>query len=243
VRSATLLHTADVHLGISCLGPEGFEERAFARTIDLAIEADVDTILIAGDLFDHARVADDLLTWTAQQLQRAQRPVVLLVGNHDALHEGSVYHRFHISEGNSQVVLLDDPKGSLVDVPGSNIVVWGRAMVDHDPRFRPLVGTPGKPPGRWGVIAAHGLAFPDDRPNHHASPITHAELVATGWDYVALGHHHGYRVVRDTPIPAVYPGATATSRRGEAGVVLVEFRAQLGAAFEWVKLPRDRNDL
>jgi DNA repair exonuclease SbcCD nuclease subunit len=227
-------------MGISCLGTEGFEERAFGRMIDLAIEADVDVVLIAGDLFDHARVDDDLLAWTATQLERAARPVVVLVGNHDSLHESSVHHRFRVAEPCSNVFLLDQPAGSMVEIPESDIVVGGRAMVDHDRGFRPLAGVPERPEGRWGVIAAHGLAYPDDRPNHHGSPISHAELAGTGWDYVALGHHHGHRVVREAPTPAVYPGATATARRGEAGVVLVEFGCGSGesaVAFEWVAIP------
>lgn len=236
MRPARLLHTADVHLGVSGAGPDGFEERAFARAIDLAIKADVDGLLIAGDLFDHARVPDELLDWTARQLDRAGRPVVLLVGNHDTLHEASVHHRFRAPERCAQVMLLDDPDGSIVEVPGTDVVVWGRAMIEHEPGFRPLAGVPPKPQERWGVVAGHGLAVGDGRVTHHSSPISESELAAIEWDYVALGHHHGHQVLREMPCPAVYPGATSSSRRGEAGVVLVDFSPGADASFEWVAL-------
>jgi DNA repair exonuclease SbcCD nuclease subunit len=236
MRPTRLLHTADVHLGTGGAGPDGYEERAFARAIDLAIEADVDSLLIAGDLFDHARVPEDLLRWTAVQLDRAERPVVLLAGNHDALHGVSVHRRFRAAERCAQVVLLDDPDGSIVEVPGTDAVVWGRAMIEHEPRFHPLAGIPAKPEGRWAVVAGHGLAMPDDQPTHHSSPITRSELAAIEWDYVALGHHHGYRVLSEAPCPAVYPGATSRSRKGQAGVVVVDFSPGSGTAFEWVAL-------
>jgi DNA repair exonuclease SbcCD nuclease subunit len=227
------MHTADVHLGTGSGGPDGFEERAFARAIDLAIEADVAGVIIAGDLFDHARVPDELLDWTAKELDRVARPVILLVGNHDTLHQASVHHRFRAPERCAQVALLDDPGGSVTEIPGTDVVVWGRAMTEHSRAFRPMAGIPAKPDGKWGVIAAHGLALRDDRPTHHASAITPAEIAEVEWDYVALGHHHGYRVLREAPRPAVYPGATSCSRRGEPGVVLVSFSAGAGTAFEW----------
>jgi exonuclease SbcD len=236
MRPATVLHTADVHLGTGTAGENGYEERCFARAVDLAIERDVDAVLVAGDLFDHARVPEDLLAWTAKQLDRLERPVVLLVGNHDALHDTSVHQRFGGPERCSQLELLDDPDGSMVEVPGTDIVVWGRAMIEHEPAFRPLDGIPPKPEGKWGIVAGHGLVMPDERPTHHGSPITPAELAGVEWDYIALGHFHGHRVLQESPVPAVYPGATARSLKGEPGVVMVDFAPGTGATFEWVAL-------
>jgi DNA repair exonuclease SbcCD nuclease subunit len=236
MRPLRLLHTADVHLGLSDAGTHGREEAAFSAAIDLAIERHVDVLLIAGDLFDHARVSDDLLAWTAKELDRLQRPVVLLVGNHDALHDESVHHRFRAAERCAQVQLLDAHEGSIVDVPGTDLVVWGRAMREHVPSFRPLAGVPAKPDGRWGVVAGHGNPLLRDKPSHHGSPIAPAEIEAIDWDYIALGHHHGFRVLRDAPQPAVYPGALARARKGEPGVVLAEFSTSAGVSYSWTPL-------
>jgi DNA repair protein SbcD/Mre11 len=236
MRPATILHTADVHLGTGTAGEHGYEERCFARAIDLAVEMDVDAVLVAGDLFDHARVAEDLLAWTAKQLDRAERPVVLLVGNHDTLHDTSVHHRFGAPERCAQVQLLDDPAGSVVEVPNTDVVVWGRAMVEHEPGFRPLAGIPPKPDAKWGIVAGHGLVQPDERPTHHSSPIARSELAAVDWDYVALGHFHGHRVMQESPVLAVYPGATASSLKGEPGVVVVNLGPGSPPTFEWMAL-------
>src|SRR5579884_2311318 len=112
-RAATILHTADVHLGSMAFGRE---ENAFRRAIDTAIDLDVDAVLVAGDLFDHARVDDALLEWTGDQLNRLERPVVLLPGNHDALHEASVYNRFELADRCPAATLLDEVSGSSVEV-------------------------------------------------------------------------------------------------------------------------------
>lgn len=236
MRPATLLHTADVHLGLSN-GPDGgLEERAFAAAMDHAIDADVDAVLVVGDLFDHARVSDELLAWTAKELAHVERPVVLLVGNHDALDDTSVHHRFRVAERCPNVTLVEDPDGELVEIPGTDLVVWGRAMVRHERAYKPLAGVPDKPAGRWGVVAAHGLVLRDDRPSHHSSPMRPSELDDIAWDYVALGHQHGHDVIREAPCPVVYPGATARSLRGEPGAVVVKFSEDTGTTFEWVAL-------
>ena len=236
VRPARLLHTADVHLGNGGGGPDGPEAVAFSRAVDLAIAADVDGVLIVGDLFDHGRVPDDLLAWTARELDRAERPIVLMVGNHDVLDEASVHYRFRGPQRCANVTLLDDPAGSLVEVAGTDVVVWGRAIREHEPGYRPLSGLPAKPGDRWAVACGHGILIRGDRKSHHASPISTAEIDSIDWDYVALGHHHAHTVVREAPRPALYPGATAYSRRGEPGVVLVDFTPDQGVTYEWSPL-------
>jgi DNA repair protein SbcD/Mre11 len=239
MRSAKILHTSDTHLGATGRGDgAALEERAFARAIDLAIEQDVDAILIAGDLFDHARVPESLLAWTAGQLDRAGRPVVLLAGNHDVLDGSSVHHRFGARDRCAQTMLLDQLDGSIVEVPGTDIVVWGRAMVEHAPWFRPLAGVPPRPAGRWSVVTGHGLALTDDTRSDHGSPITPADIAAVDWDYVALGHVHGHMVLREPPLPVVYSGATLRSHQGMPGVVVVTFTPGTGTSFEWMALDR-----
>ena len=233
LRPATLLHTSDVHLDQD---DGGHHQQAFAAAIDLAIEADVDAVLIVGDLFDHARVRDDILLWTADQLDRLERPVVLLVGNHDALHDQSVHHRFEVQARCKQVLFLDDPDGSTVEVPGTDIVVWGRAMIEHEPAFRPLAGSPPRREGVWNIIAGHGLVIHDASDLHRSSPIFPSTFDDLDCDYVALGHIHEHRVLHTEPL-VCYSGATARSLRGQAGCVIVELVPGEGPALRWEALP------
>jgi exonuclease SbcD len=235
MRPARLLHTSDCHLGTS---DQRREEEAFSRAVDLAIVEDVDAVLLVGDLFDSARVPESILEWTAGQLDRLRRPVVLIPGNHDVLDATTIYQRFEPSERCVDVTFIDAHLGATVEVAGTDVVVWGRAMVEHEPGFRPLQGIPGRVPGRWCVVAAHGLVMSTDEPTYRGSPIYPADLDAVDWDYVALGHIHAHAVLGGRRAPACYPGATAASHDGQPGAVMVDLVPGAGASVRWVGLRR-----
>lgn len=236
-RPATLLHTSDCHLGTVAGSLDAREERAFAAMVELAIAEGVDLVLLAGDLFDHARVDDATLAFAADQLDRLPCPVVLLAGNHDVLHpDRSVHHRFDVANRCRQVQFLDEHDGSTVAVPGTDIVVWGRAMAEHEPSYRPFAGLPARPADAWAIAAGHGLVV-DSSTTGRSSTISPDDLDAVDWDYVALGHVHAHRIVREAPVPVCYPGATAWSHEGRAGVLLVDLVPGLGAQPRWTPLP------
>jgi DNA repair exonuclease SbcCD nuclease subunit len=231
-RPATVLHTSDCHLGSD---ERGKEEAAFERAIACAHDERVDAVLIAGDLFDHIRVSDETLRWAAEQLGRLTCPVVVIRGNHDVFEGKSVYERLMALARLEHVNVIDDHDGSIVEIPGTDVVVWGRAMLEHDPGYRPFAGLPEPPAGRWTIATGHGLVV-EDGPSGRSSPIFPGDLAAVTWDYVALGHVHAYIEVRDNPTPVRYPGATAMSRDGKPGVVLVDFIPGKGARPRWVAL-------
>lgn len=231
-RPATVLHTSDCHLGTS---PRRDEEAAFERAIALARDEGVHAVLIAGDLFDHTRVSDETLHWTAEQLGTLACPVVVIRGNHDVFDGRSVHERWMTTAALERVRVIDDHDGRIVEIPGTDVVVWGRAMIEHEPGYRPFAGLPGRPADRWTIAAGHGLVL-EDGSSDRSSPIFTSDLAEVTWDYVALGHVHAYREVRDHPTPVRYAGATAASRDGAPGVVLVDFIPGLGARPRWVAL-------
>lgn len=226
-----MLHTSDCHLGAG----GGRREAAFAALVDTAVAVEADAVVVAGDLFDHARVPDDVLDWTVAELDRLPCPTVLLPGNHDLSGQDSVWHRLDPGRRCRDAHLITAPDGELVDVPGTPVVVWGRAMTEHTPAFRPLGGVPPKPRRALGVVAGHGLVLDADEPTERGSPITPGDLAAVDWDYVALGHAGAYREVRDRPTPARYAGETANSRDGVPGAVLVDLEPG-GATPRWIPL-------
>ena len=201
----------------------------------LARDQGVDAVLIAGDLFDHTRVSDETLRWAAEQLATLSCPVVVIRGNHDVLDGRSVHERWPTT-GLDHVYVIDDHDGRVVEIPGTDVVVWGRAMIEHEPEYRPFAGLPGPPADRWTIATGHGLVQ-EDGLSGRSSPIFTSDLAEVTWDYVALGHVHAYREVRDHPTPVRYPGATAMSRDGAPGVVLVDFIPGTGARPRWVALP------
>ena len=91
MKNLKIVHTSDTHLGTDWK-PE-LEKKAFRAILNGAIDLDADVVLIVGDVFDHARVADEVLQFFVHQIRTADMPVVVLPGNHDLFGEHSGYHR------------------------------------------------------------------------------------------------------------------------------------------------------
>src|SRR5262249_54924887 len=169
------------------------EERyrdAFRGLIDRALSDHVDLLLIAGDLFDHNRVTDELIAFARAELHRLGRPVIILPGNHDALDTNTIYDRHDFDGGTGRVHVIKKLSGQTVDIPQLDVLVWGRAMEEHTPAFRPLDDIPGRDPRRWCLALGHGFFYEERQRPDRSSPIFADEIRNSGWDYVALGHQH-----------------------------------------------------
>jgi DNA repair exonuclease SbcCD nuclease subunit len=88
----------------------------------------------------------------------------------------------------------------------------------------------------WNIIAGHGLVINDANDLHRSSPIFPSTFDGLQCDYVALGHIHEHAVVHTNPL-VCYSGATARSRRGEAGCVVVELVPGEPPTLRWMSLP------
>jgi exonuclease SbcD len=226
----TMLHIADCHLDS---GGRGDAERAFARLIDLAARERVDALVIAGDLFDSARVSEAVVAWTAAQLNRLACDTAILPGNHDALLPGSPYEVHRLAERCRRVTVISDHAGESVRLAGERIVVWGRPVVEHAPWFEPLADVPPRPADCFAVIVAHGLVIDHDgEETVRGSPIYRCQIEGAGWDYVALGHWPRYREVHADP-PAIYAGELAPGARHSGSAVLVSFEDGRAHPVRW----------
>src|SRR5216683_6886711 len=155
-RPLRIIHTSDVHLETDTFGSgeRGVQLRdkvrnSFARVIDIANDRNADLLLIVGDLFDSARVTEDGLAFAFGNIGRARMPVVLIPGNHDAHDERSIYAGLAPSALPSNLKLFLDPEGEVVEFPELEARIWGRALVEHRPEYRPLVGIPAPVPHQW----------------------------------------------------------------------------------------------
>lgn len=213
-RPLRLLHTSDVHLGPAGREPDGGRVHAHECVCPVDViehlvsEHAVDLVLVAGDLFDHARVSERLVEETFARLAALGAEVALLPGNHDVFDETALYrrHRGHVDA--SKVHFFDDPAGTAYDLFDGSLRLWARAMEEHAPHFEPLDGAPPHPGDRWYVVAGHGHFSPAGFEGR-SSPITPEDIDATGADYVALGHWHVTTDLstRGVRTPAWYPGA------------------------------------
>ena len=210
-RSLRVLHTADIHLD-SDYGAEQRERSRLVlrRIVDRALGDDADLVVIAGDLFDHNRVPDEAVAFARAELDRLRQPVVILPGNHDALYPNAIYDRHDFTSASGHVRVIRRFEGETLDFPELDLVVWGRAMQEHEPSFSPLAHLPARDERRWSLALGHGFFYDERQRPDRSSPIFADEIRDGRWDYFALGHHHLQTDVSQGGVAAWYAGSPGT---------------------------------
>jgi DNA repair exonuclease SbcCD nuclease subunit len=221
-RRLKILHTADIHLDCDSYGDvpqrqtqRSLYRRCFQTIVERARDSAVDLLLIAGDLFDHNRVPEDTVRFVQEQLQRLQQPVVILPGNHDCLYTNAIYDRYDIAAACQNVRVITELNGQVLEFPELDLVIWGRAMEEHEPGFHPLAHLPTRHDERWHIAMAHGFFYETRQEAERSSPIFAEDIRDSGWDYVALGHQHVLTDVSQGNVVAYYPGAPLINWRGD----------------------------
>lgn len=214
-RPVNIVHTSDVHLETDSFGNGPVAEalrdrvrRSFSQVIEIANAREADLLLIVGDLFDSARVSESAMDFALGEIRRARMPVVMIPGNHDAHDEASIYANLGPEALPRNLHLILEPDGTVLDFPHLETRIWGRALVEHSPDYRPLGGMPAPAAGRWNIALAHGF-FTEDADGMRSSPITPDEIEASAYDYIALGHIHVFGDVSQGPTRAAYCGTPA----------------------------------
>ena len=243
----TLLHTADVHLGMGFpgLGERGRDhreqlKRTFARIVDLALERRANLVLVAGDLFDSHRQSDATLAFVREQFLRLREGrigVALLAGNHDPLAEGSVWTRARF-EATCDNVTLFGPKPQAVPYPALDLTVIGQSVGPDGPQT--LRDWPRERSTRFAVGLAHGSAYREGVVE--AGTIHPTDIRTLGLDYLALGDWHSTQQVTGPPTPAWYAGSPEFVQMDQEGgsVLLVRLPAPGVAQVEAVRVGRRR---
>ena len=224
-----IVHAADIHLdtpyrrhdeGVRARLLEAGRE-AFTRLIDLALERQADTLLIAGDLFDNdwltlatERVLVDELT----RATSAGVTVVYATGNHDpgranyrAMGIEWPAERFHLV-GSRQ------PRQIAIERDGE-VVGWVVAAGHQTPREdRDLAAAfppaPGPEPAVGLLHAQVTSAAAADQHDRYAP--TTLDSLDSSYAYWALGHIHHRQPVRPDP-PVHYSGNVQGRQFGEEG--------------------------
>lgn len=215
-----ILHTSDLHL-LTLNGPAC---KNFEAVINLGIKTQAELLIIAGDFFDRNRIADNLLEYVGEQINRLSIPVVILPGNHDCLVADSVYNRQDFWSRYRNVYIFRDGHGETIDFPALNISVWGKPIDSDLKDVHPLEGMP-QPEDKnsWNIAVVHGY-FVQSLPRMPSSySFTEAEILGTSWDYIALGHIPLFRMVCDDPA-AYYSGAPTP----EGTAALIELNVEKG---------------
>jgi exonuclease SbcD len=261
---ATFMHLADVHLGYKQYGSEArFNDfaRAFDAAVDVALERQVDFVVLSGDLFHKSAIDPPTLLQAVNRLDklgRAEIPIVAVTGNHDRARYRDPFHRSwldYLSERGHLILLRpsfeaeiiqfprwDGEQGGCIEIKGMRLVglpYLGStidAVLGEVPAALEALG-----PAEYTLLMGH-FGLEGEVPgvaggvSHNAIAPLHEYV-----DYLALGHLHKPFEREDW----VYnPGSLETcgmdERNWQGGVYIVRVDTQLTLKHrvEHVVIPR-----
>jgi len=204
--SFRFVHAADIHLdsplrSLALRDPSLAElignatRQAFVSIVDLCLDEQVESLLLAGDLYDGDQTSMKTALFLAAQLRRLHDSgiaVFIIRGNHDALSritkELTLPETVKVFGGRAEAVLLPRPPGATpVAVHGISFAQT-TAPESLLPRYKPPI------PGAVNIGLMHTSL--DGSPGHDPyAPCSVASLQGAGFDYWALGHIHARSVV------------------------------------------------
>lgn len=224
------VHMADVHLDTPFQNRdrtvrermrEGVRE-AFRAGIDLALEAQADAVLVAGDLFDNATLSfatEKFLLAQVSRLGERRVPLFYAPGNHDPWGRSYRLSRIpwpenvHVfSSRRPRAVPVEDREGRVkgfVCGAGHEGVREG----DNLAREFPLLQE-----GAPRVALLHALVTGSRGGENHEryAPCSLEDMRGKGYQYWALGHVHTRSVLCEDP-RVVYPGNIMGRHHREGG--------------------------
>jgi len=206
-------HTADIHLDSPLKGLEAHEDapveeirgatrRAFDNLIDLAIEEEVNFILIAGDLYDGAWKDYNTGLFFASRMGRLSKAgikVFIVSGNHDA---ASQITKALLLPDN--VTLFSSKKPQSVHLDELGVIIHGQSYSIRAVTENITAQYPQNDPNYFNIGLLHtSLTGREGHENY--APCTVDDLKSKGYDYWALGHVHKREIVSFDPW-IVFPG-------------------------------------
>ncbi len=236
-----IVHCADLHLdsSFSTFSPDSPKARrrreeqltVFGRIIFLARKTGASFLLIAGDLFDAARVHKDTLDFMNDRFKMIPNVTVCIAaGNHDPYTPDSPYATYMWNEN---VHIFTD---ELDYFEKDNVRIYGRSFSSHFAR-KPLIrdkegNFPQLDNSYINILLMHGDV---NNVNSVYNPIYAEDIRKCGFDYAALGHVHTATEVKYAGYtPYCYcgvPEGRGFDEAGECGVML----CQVGKGFSKFK--------
>lgn len=232
-----LLHVSDLHLdspfaGLGNESPQLQKElinapfKAFERCVSIAINEDIDTMLISGDIYNSERqsiVAQHFFMKQMERLDKVNIPVVLIHGNHDYIRPDKarmVYpdnvHALDSRQVSSYEFNLAD--GRLVQIHGfSYTTKWIHERVIN---AYPINNNP----DAFSIGLLHGALEGIESDSGNYAPFSIEELLSKNYDYWALGHIHKAEVMNQEPL-IQYAGTIQgrhINETGDKGCYIVE---------------------
>ena len=191
-NSVGIVHIADVHLDspFTVGQPEQAARRrtelraAFDSAVFCARVSGAKIFLIAGDLFDTKYATRD----TIEQLNKefSQLPncyFFITPGNHDPYNDSSPYKNVQFPPN---VHIFKGPK-EFVELTELGVRVYGMGFNSKEYLSSPVIGYGQLDSNMINILVCHGDM---SNPFSSCAPVTVADIGASGFDYIALGHIH-----------------------------------------------------
>ncbi|MFI3313222.1 MAG: DNA repair exonuclease [Eubacteriales bacterium] len=188
---AKIIHCADFHLDSKFHGSghkEAVECRQLQREtikqiVDIANSDGYDLVLIAGDLFDNAKIYPETLEFLTKIFTSCNCPICIAPGNHDFYSTSSPYATYDFGRN---VFIFKENRVSSFDFPEINTTIWGAAFTaSNSPCL--MNNFPKLEKNRINIGLFHGDF---DNKNSEYSPISKENIANSKLQYVALGHIH-----------------------------------------------------
>ena len=198
MNSVKILHCADLHIGAagSFLGAAAAKRQfetlmTFERIVDLAVREAVGIVLIAGDLFDSNRVAEELVAPVFDKIAATPRiRFVFAAGNHDPLNAESPFVKRKLPE-NLTVLDTKDCCVTLADLP---VRVYGKSFENVYRKGQAAFSLTPPADDTVNLMVLHGELTTDLQSRYNA--VTPQFIANSGMDYIALGHVHTHTEIR-----------------------------------------------
>jgi DNA repair exonuclease SbcCD nuclease subunit len=241
------IHAADLHVDSPLRGLDGYEgapvqrlrgatRLALGALVDLAIEQQVDFVILAGDIYDGNWTDFRTGLFFREQMLRLTREKILVYivkGNHDA--ESQITKQLPPVDG---VHVFKSTAAETFTIDELGVALHGRSfpnravpddLAEHYPPARP---------GMFNIGVLH-TSLTGRAGHDNYAPTSVDVLCAKGYDYFALGHVHAREVVREADPRIVYPGnlqGRHAKETGPKGCELVTVSAGAITSAEFVAL-------
>lgn len=244
LNQVKFLHCADIHLDMpfhsigsdndrSCIRRQDLKE-CFEKIIRIAIDHQVDILLIAGDLYEHSYVKRSTIGFINDLFGELGNARVFIVpGNHDPFIINSYYHNFQWNR-NVHILTESNPYVVMEDLRACIYGVGFKSFFQEEPLIKDINSINKK----WiNIMLSHGTVDMNFGKNPY-NPMTSEFLGMLGMDYIALGHFHtrmenvgGYKVIYNPGSPeplgfdetgehGVYLGSIMKDTTGESSLKL-----------------------
>ncbi|MEH7116371.1 DNA repair exonuclease [Neobacillus vireti] len=246
MKKISFIHAADLHLDSPMVGLKHLPENILTRVKDstftalkkltaVAIQRQVDFVIIAGDIFDgedrslraQARFRKEMI-----KLNEENIPVYIVHGNHDHLNGTWVHldmpENVHIFGSKVEIMDLQTKGDAIVHLYGFSYGtrhVYERKVDEYQKS--------GEADYHIGIL--HGNESTGTEHDNYA-PFTVKDLALKNFDYWALGHIHKRAELSVNP-PIIYPGNIQGRNKkefGSKGFYHVTF-TDLDAALDYIE--------